>query len=203
MNTIATYARKLKDRSGNYICPVTRAEQVYFSDNSKLSKLTPYPVGAWFFSSDATSPASLFGGSWTQMRDRFIVGAGNKYGREGTGGADSVALTEATIPKHTHVIPALSGSTNSAGSHSHPISRNGQLFAWPGGSQTGIYTAKSFQGWNQGNVYAGDVSLTTNSSGSHTHTVTTKAGTTGSTGGGGGHENRPAYIAIYMWKRVS
>lgn len=203
MNTIATYARKLKDRSGNYICPVTRAEQVYFSDNSKLSKLTPYPVGAWFFSSNSTSPASLFGGSWTQMKDRFLVGAGNSYGKEQTGGSDTVLLYESDLPNHAHTIPALSGTAASAGSHTHPVSRNGQLFAWPGGSQTGIYTVKSFQGWNQGTVYAGDVSLTTSSSGSHTHTVTTKSGWTGKTGTGRAHENRPPYMAIYMWKRIS
>lgn len=200
---MATYARKLKDSSGNYVCPVTRAEQVYFSDNSKLSKLTPYPVGSWYFTSGYDSPASLFGGSWTQMKDRFLVGAGNSYGREQTGGASTIALTEANIPKHTHIIPALSGTAASSGSHTHPISRNGQLFAWPGGSQTGIYTAKSFQGWNQGTVYAGDVSLTTSSSGSHTHSVSTNQSKTWETGGNGAHENRPPYMAIYMWKRVS
>lgn len=200
---MATYARKLKDSSGNYICPATRAEQVYFSNNTKLSLLSPYPVGSWYFTSDYTSPASLFGGSWTQMKDRFLVGAGNKYGREGTGGAESVILYDSNLPNHSHVIPALSGTAASSGSHTHPINRNGQLFAWPGGSQTGIYTAKSFQGWNQGTVYAGDVSLTTSSAGSHTHNVTTKSGYTGKTGGNEAHENRPPYIAIYMWKRTA
>ena len=33
---IATYIRKLKDRSGNYILPATRASGVYFDDNSTL-----------------------------------------------------------------------------------------------------------------------------------------------------------------------
>lgn len=33
---IATYIRKLKDRSGNYILPATRASGVYFNDNSTL-----------------------------------------------------------------------------------------------------------------------------------------------------------------------
>ena len=36
------------------------------------------------------------------LTDRFIVGAGHKYGVKETGGAESVALTLEEMPKHTH-----------------------------------------------------------------------------------------------------
>ena len=57
-----------------------------------------YPVGAIWFTTSYDSPASLFGGSWEQIVDRFLIGAGNRYGRGATGGKDSVKLTASQIP---------------------------------------------------------------------------------------------------------
>lgn len=47
----------------------------------------PYPVGAVYISYVSTSPASLFGGSWTQITGRFLRAANDVS----TGGADSVS----------------------------------------------------------------------------------------------------------------
>ena len=87
---LATYVRKLKDRSGNYVVPATRSTGVYLNNNQtlqswidtmedeKFDPLTVYPVGAIFQSTSNTSPASLFGGSWTAIQDRFLYGSGTK-----------------------------------------------------------------------------------------------------------------------------
>ena len=45
-----------------------------------------YPVGALYWSSNATSPASLFGGTWTQIKDTFILTAGSTYSNGEMGG---------------------------------------------------------------------------------------------------------------------
>lgn len=45
-----------------------------------------YPVGCLYISTSATSPASLFGGSWTQIKDRFLLAAGGSYGVGSYGG---------------------------------------------------------------------------------------------------------------------
>lgn len=66
--------------------------------------LEAYPVGAIYMSASATSPASLFGGTWTQIVDRFLVGAGAGYTVGEYGGAVTVALTTAHLPAHTHTI---------------------------------------------------------------------------------------------------
>lgn len=43
-----------------------------------------YPVGAIYMSTVSTSPASLFGGTWEQMQDKFLVGTGTRSsGAEG------------------------------------------------------------------------------------------------------------------------
>ena len=42
--------------------------------------------------------------STPDLRNRFVVGAGNNYNPGDTGGADSVTLTEAQMPQHNHGI---------------------------------------------------------------------------------------------------
>ena len=101
---IATYKRKLKDRSGNYVVPATRASCVYFDDNTTLSKLTFYPVGSIYQSANETSPASLFGGDWERQYDRFLIGGGNTYEMGSKGGSDIQSLATENIAKHQHTI---------------------------------------------------------------------------------------------------
>lgn len=72
-----------------------------------VAALDAYPVGAVFISYVSTSPASLFGGTWTQIKDRFLVGAGNSYTAGETGGANSVTLTGSCLP-NTQITPVRS-----------------------------------------------------------------------------------------------
>jgi hypothetical protein len=49
--------------------------------------LDVYPVGSIYMSVNSSSPASLFGGTWEQLKDRFMLGAGDTYAAGSTGGA--------------------------------------------------------------------------------------------------------------------
>ena len=64
-----------------------------------------YPVGAIYISAVSTSPASLFGGAWTQIKDRFLLGAGDTYAAGATGGEAAVTLALEEIPPHSHNVP--------------------------------------------------------------------------------------------------
>lgn len=111
---LATYVRKLKDRNGNYVVPATRSTGVYLNNNHTLQNwidnmedekfdiLTVYPVGAIFQSTSNTSPASLFGGSWEKITNRFLVGAGGSYAVNATGGEEKHTLTTSEMPRHQH-----------------------------------------------------------------------------------------------------
>jgi microcystin-dependent protein len=115
------------------------------------------------------------------LRNRFVVGAGDSYAVGATGGADSVTLTEAQMPAHTHTF---SGTTNTTGAHTHDVP-NGNS----GGGSTVILN---------GNSRSNDRNTATTSAGDHSHTF---SGTTASTGGGTSHENRPPYYALaYIMK---
>jgi hypothetical protein len=61
-----------------------------------------YPVGAIYQSNVSTSPATLFGGTWVALTDRFLVGAGSTYTNGSTGGASTVTLSVDQIPSHVH-----------------------------------------------------------------------------------------------------
>ena len=70
------------------------------------SALTYMPVGYVYISWSSTSPASLFGGSWTAITGRFpYFNAGT-----GTGGSNTHKLSENEIPRHKH--PQTFGQTN-------------------------------------------------------------------------------------------
>ena len=61
-----------------------------------------YPIGSIYMSVNNTNPGTLFGGTWTQLKDRFLLGAGNTYTNGGTGGSATHTLTVDEIPSHNH-----------------------------------------------------------------------------------------------------
>ena len=72
--------------------------------------LTVYPVGSIYMSASATSPASLFGGTWEQLKDRFLLGAGDDYSAGNTGGEETHKLTVDEMPSHTHTTGSVVGN---------------------------------------------------------------------------------------------
>lgn len=147
--------------------------------------------------------------STPDLRNRFVVGAGDVYAVAGTGGSDTVTLTTAQLPIHSH--PG-SGSSGSAGSHSHPASGS----TGSAGSHSHPYTASNDQNAPKdgtGNsVNRGTFGATTGSAGAHSHPVSVSIGSGGShshpvsvsvgnAGSGNSHENRPPYYALaYIMK---
>ena len=61
-----------------------------------------YPVNSIYMSVSNTSPATLFGGTWEQLKDRFLLGAGTTYSNGATGGEATHTLTAQEMPQHTH-----------------------------------------------------------------------------------------------------
>jgi microcystin-dependent protein len=114
------------------------------------------------------------------LRDRFIMGAGN-VDPATTGGASSYTLSTSQLPSHTHTF---SGTTSSDGNHYHDIAHN---------FDSG--TAGDYISGNDGpnNISAAENRSPTETAGAHTHSF---SGTTQSTGSGSSIDNRPAYYAL-------
>jgi hypothetical protein len=66
---------------------------------------TIYPVGSIYVGVNATNPSVLFGGEWEQIKDRFLLAAGDNYNAGSTGGEAEHTLTVAEMPSHYHEIP--------------------------------------------------------------------------------------------------
>ena len=94
--------------------PRTKTKAVFNDDGVDLDTLLEnagggidfdqiYPVGAIYMSTVSTSPATLFGvGTWEQIQNRFLLGAGSSYSAGSTGGSATVTLTTNEIPAHSH-----------------------------------------------------------------------------------------------------
>lgn len=79
--------------------------------------LAVHPVGSIFLSTDGTEPAELYGGTWEQIKDVFLLGAGDNHPAGSTGGEESVKLTRKNIP----ILPIRTGvaAVSTAGSSIH------------------------------------------------------------------------------------
>lgn len=63
-----------------------------------------HPVGSYYWSSDPTSPETLFGGKWNQIKDTFILAAGDTYNVNETGGSASHTMVQEEMPNHYHMM---------------------------------------------------------------------------------------------------
>lgn len=132
-----------------------------------------YPVGSIYISINATSPSNLFGGSWTQLKDRFLIGAGGSYSVNNTGGETSHKLTVAEMPSHNHSFKD--------GSHT---------FLWGQNKTNNVYL-------NNASAVAGKTP------GNSAMTSQNIWNSTNSSGNTSAHNNMPPYLAVYMWKRTA
>ena len=76
-----------------------------------------YPVGCIYQSTVSTSPAELFGGTWEQLKDRFLLAAGDRYSPGSTGGESEHKLTQNEMPAHTHNVKSWSYGTLAGGDY--------------------------------------------------------------------------------------
>ena len=51
---------------------------------------------------NSISPQTLFGGTWTQIKDRFLLACGDTYTNGATGGEATHKLTVNEMPSHNH-----------------------------------------------------------------------------------------------------
>lgn len=101
-----------------------------------------YDVGDYYISNSSTSPAAKYGGSWTMLQGRFILGAGMGYVLGATGGETSVTLTVEQIPSHYHAL-------GNANSNFNPSYGFGFLASVDGGEKRAIYNPTENTGGGQ------------------------------------------------------
>lgn len=145
-----------------------------------------YPVGSIYMSVNSTSPQTLFGGTWEQIKDTFLLASGSTYANESTGGsADAVVVSHNhTQSSHTH---EPSNTAFSFLASQGNIALNETKRAFPSASSSGHYFVYSdeLKGINEYD--------TTSSSTPYIN----------STGVSGTGKNMPPYLAVNVWKRTA
>ena len=139
-----------------------------------------YPVGSIYMSAENNSPQNFLGGTWTPLYDRMLVGAGNSYPVNSTGGSK-----DAIVVSHSHTA-----SIASSGAHYHTGKGMTSTTTTTSGAMMLSYA-------KYGSTRNIRIPLS-GSDGAHTHTPTID-----STGVSATNANMPPYLGVYMWKRTA
>ena len=148
------------DSSGNASAFVTGMIILWYGDTSNIP-------GGWVLCNGQNSTPDL--------RDRFVIGAGNNFTAGSTGGSNSVTLSEANLPSHRHfVVSNALGGQNRTNSN---VNANNQV-------RKGTGASNLFEGYNLA------------STGSDA-----AAGRSSAVGSGTPFDNKPLYHALcYIMK---
>lgn len=173
-----------------------------------------YPVGSIYMSVNSTNPSTLFGGTWQQLEDTFLLGAGSSYSvnhvNDSTptidGGESTHILTpdETATKNHSHTYAKPDADTDShkltvseIPAHKHDINErnsSGTSTGWSYTTENGKYAPSGNRIWNNGGGNG------------HSHGISTTDTTTTdnpSNANGIAHNNMPPYMVVYIWKRTA
>lgn len=95
---------------------------------SSFQTICPFPVGYIYQSYDSTSPANIYGGSWTPITGRFL------YCNNGTGvgGSNTHTLTVNEMPRHNHTVDIFMANYTGNQSEGHTTywTKHNKTFAY-------------------------------------------------------------------------
>ena len=94
-----------------------------------------YPIGSIYWSGVATNPHDLFGGTWVQIKDKFVWAKGDSDVLDATGGEKTHTLTTTEMPTHTHTFSgsevtsggSSASNTGNESSHTHSVTASGTV----------------------------------------------------------------------------
>jgi len=133
------------------------------------------------------------------LADRFLTGTGGTYNVGDQGGANTVALTTAEMPTHTHALtdPGHTHGVTDPG-HTHTASETTHLHS---GQVDVPVTTSVVKAATPASATPGTISIANANTG-----VTVNSASTGVTianeGGSTAHENRPPYHAVLFVKKI-
>ena len=179
----------------------TKANSNHTHTSNQVTDLinTIYPVGSIYMSVNSTNPSVLFGGTWEQIKDTFLLATGDTYSNGSTGGEATHTLTENEMPSHTHIQDSHNHTQNAhnhtQNPHSHTI---GSLTRYVANGKAVAAVGDGYG--NTQNYKTGDTTATNKEA---TATNNPQTATNQNTGGGQAHNNMPPYLAVNIWKRTA
>lgn len=175
---IVSNTYKGQDENGGYIYTLT------FDDGSTYDYTIPkdtshlldaYPIDSIYISNTYTSPAELFGGTWTQIYSKFLVAAEFDASSGGTAtyqGLSAGGSKDAVVVKHNHTFEVVTGDSLYTPFNYASLNATGSQYNYPS------------VGTGAGSDSNGYIRLT-------------------ESGVDGTDKNLPPYMAVYMWRRTA
>lgn len=157
------------------------AENLNYNFNEVINLV--YPVGSIYISVNSTNPANLFGGTWEQLKGRFLLGVGSPN--------DNTDNHFGSIGEKTYSAGA--GSLGGSSQNRYQLDDAG--YAKIALRNTGSIDSQEV------NTGSWTPNYRVNATSATTTVVEAYSGPAlgGTTGLG---YNMPPYIGVYMWKRV-
>lgn len=160
-------------RQGNV--KTINGQSIYGSGNIPI--LESYPVGSIYLSTSSTSPSSLFGGTWEQIKDVFLLAAGDTYTAGSTGGS-----ADAVVVRHGGHVRPSSVDSGSIATEDWEVA--------PNSSDSYCITIDKLTAYGDRRPFAKELG---NEGGFRTLYK----------GESGTGKNMPPYLAVCMWKRIA
>ena len=169
----------------NEINQLTFGETTYDLEDHRISSIVDavYPIGSIYMSVNSANPSTLFGGTWEQIEDTFLLSAGQTYTAGDTGGEAEHTLAKEELPTEHMTFRRLYNAAD------------GSTVDVMAASQTdgSIGVADGTNGRPDINFHAATISGITTGQKAMQYTY----------GGGQSHNNMPPYLAVYMWRRTA
>ena len=151
----------------------------------------------WHRLKGLSPPSLLFGGTWEQIEDTFLLASGSAYAAGDTGGS-----ADAVVVKHNHTQNSHNHTQNA---HTH-TGASGRAFV-TNVSGKGIGESR-FTAVSSGSTYtvrfeSGDNWWGVPDVGNTTATNQAATATNKEAGVDGKGKNMPPYLAVYMWQRIA
>ena len=147
-----------------------------------------YPVGSIYLSVEDTNPSTLFGGSWVQIKDTFLLSAGDSYTGGVTGGKAIYSADD--MPSHTHTrgtmnitggfAPWSENTTDNREPEGAFYKQSSNQGGW--GTSSGVDKDNPYMNFDASRSWTGE----TSQSGTNTYATIL-----------------PPYLVVYMWKRTA
>ena len=138
--------------------------------------LSTYPVGSIYMSVNNVNPSTVFGGTWEQIKDKFLLACGDTYTNGETGGS-ATHTPSGTVGDHTLTVHEMPSHTHDYGFTAHATTQSGLAIAEAG---QGAIVVPEIETGAQGGGQA------------HNHSFT-----------GTSQDTMPPYLAVNVWVRTA
>lgn len=84
---------------------------VPITTNQNINLDIVYPIGSIYMSMNSANPSTLFGGTWEQIQNKFLLACSSNYPNGTIGGEAAHTLTVNEMPSHKHNFTRPTGPT--------------------------------------------------------------------------------------------